>query len=100
MVVSSGSRGERFAVVSAVERHQHRVAIGRRLRDEVGGRSAAGGWSIVDDDWLAQPVLELVADDSSEHVDRAARRRGDDELDRAVGPGLRERGAGAHPGES
>jgi hypothetical protein len=74
-----------------VERHQHRVAVRRRLGDEVrGGRTPCRG-PVLDDDRLPDPVLELVADDARQHVDRAAGGRGDDELDRLVRPGLRVR---------
>src|SRR5262249_19799284 len=65
------------------------VTVGRGLRDLRRRDGAAGSGLVLDDDALANTVLQLVADHPRERVERAAGTGGDDELDWLVRPGLR-----------
>ena len=64
--------------------HQDRVAVGRRLRDEVGADVAARAGPVVDDNALAPVLARLLRDGAADDVERSAGRKGDDELHRPV----------------
>ena len=63
-------------------RHQHGVAVGRRLGDEVGCDRGRSTRAILDHHWLAPQVCELAGDHSGHDVGSAARSRADENLDR------------------
>ena len=63
---------------------EQRVAVGRRVRDELGADVAGGAGPIVRDDLLAEALAELLRDDAADGVRRAARRLRNDEADRAA----------------
>ncbi len=70
-------------------RQQQRVAVGRRLGDEVGADDAAGTRPVFDHERLLQRFLELRRHQPGHQVgDAAGGKRGDD-FDRLAGPGLR-----------
>jgi hypothetical protein len=69
------------------QREQHRVAVGRRLRDDVGAERAGRAAAVVDHDRLAERMLEAFLHDARDHVGAAAGRVRHDELDRLVGEG-------------
>jgi hypothetical protein len=73
-----------------------RVAVGRRLGDHVGADIAARPWAVVDNELLAEPRIELVADDAGRDVGAAASRERHDNADRPIRPfaGLRWDDAG------
>ena len=66
-------------------RGEQGVAIGRRMIDHVGGKTAAGAGLVFDRHRLAQYCPHLVGDDPGKGVDTAARRGGDNDPDRMVG---------------
>ena len=51
----------------------------------VPGDIAAGAGLVLDDDWLAERLLQIVGNLPGEGVGRAAGDEGDDEMDRLVG---------------
>ncbi len=56
--------------------HQQRVAVGRRLGDDVAGEVAAGAGAIVGDHRLAEPFVQFLADGARQQIapaDRPAR---------------------------
>jgi hypothetical protein len=66
-------------------RHQHqRVAVGRRLRHEVGPDHAGRAGFVLDDDRLAELCVQPVADQPRHDVGDAAGRPGNDDTDGAV----------------
>ena len=66
-------------------RHQQRVAVGSRLRDQRGADGAAGAAAIVDEERLAQGRLQAVGDDAREYgVGAASRSRPGARLRRAA----------------
>ena len=70
-----------------------RVAVGRRLGDEVGGDGGRRTGAVVDQHRLAELGRQLVGIDARHGVVHAARRIGHDHGDRLGRPvGLRERG--------
>jgi len=73
----------------ATSAHQHRVAVGCGLRDDVGADIAAGARPVVDDDLLSGRLGEMLARDTRHDVeDAGARRKRHDKADRARGIGL------------
>ncbi len=52
--------------------HQQRVAVGRRLGDEIGAQVAAGAGLVLDDEALAEGLGELGRERAGEDVGRAA----------------------------
>ena len=62
------------------------------LRHEVGADRAVGAGLVLDDDGLAEDVLDLVGDQAADEIGRAAGREGDHHADRAVGEVLRLHG--------
>src|SRR5581483_5692527 len=81
--------------------HYQGVAIGRTLRDEIGADIAAGAGLVLDDERLAECLLQRRGDEARREIDRAAGRVGNDEMDRPSRPilgtgraGERERGGG------
>ena len=52
--------------------HQQRVAVGRRLGDEVGAEVAAGAGLVLDDEGLAEGLAELGRERARQDVGRAA----------------------------
>jgi hypothetical protein len=69
---------------------QERVAVGLALRHRAGRDQAAGARHVLDHDALRQLPGQAVGEETRHQVDAAARRRGDEQPDRTVGPrGLR-----------
>ena len=84
---------ERLADGDRVLRKQQRVAVRIGGGDVVPGDIAAGAGPVLDDDRLAERLLQIVGNLPREGVGRAAGHEGDDEMDRLVGVGaLRRRG--------
>ena len=78
-----------------MEAHVDRVAVGRRLRDEVGGDHAAGAGALLGDDGHAGIVVgDPLRDRAREQVGDAAGRRRNDDADRLVRIILRRGGRG------
>ena len=63
----------------AVGADEQRVAVGRRLREGLARDQAAGAGLVLDDEWLAQLLLQFVGDDARRAVDIAAGRIGHDQ---------------------
>ena len=78
-----------------VGREQERVAVGRRLGRRLGADHAAGAAAVLDHELLAEGLGELVGPGTADRVRGAARRIGQDELDRCArassGPAPRPR---------
>ena len=64
---------------------EQRVAVGRRMGDGLRCDVAAGPRPVIDDERLAEDLLELAAEDAPEHVACPARREGDDKGNRPRG---------------
>ncbi|MNV49921.1 hypothetical protein D3C71_1418950 [compost metagenome] len=73
-------------VVDAAGQQRRAVRLG--LRHAARADGAAGTTHVLDDDRLAQPFAQLRGNRPHHGVDRPARREGDDDGDRPVGPGL------------
>ena len=71
---------------------EQRVAIGRALHHGVGADRAAGAGLVVDDERLAERVLQLLRDHARRDVGGLARRPGHDHFHRVVRIRLRKRG--------
>ena len=71
---------------------EQRGAVGLRLRHVVGADRAVGAGLVLDDDGLAEDVLDLVGDQAADEIGRAAGREGDHDVDRLVGKVLRLHG--------
>ena len=70
-------------------RQQEGVAVGRGLRDRVGAdRSGRAAGPVLDDEVLAQRLVELLHQDAGDAVDRSAGRERHHDGDRARGIGL------------
>jgi hypothetical protein len=81
--------------------HEQRVAVGRRLGDEVGRDRGAGAGAVVDQDLLSHGGVELGADRARQHVGNAARRETQHQPDRLARIiGLGERAAGRKRGRA
>src|SRR5262249_46420124 len=59
---------------------EERVAIGWRTHDPLGGESATGTHTILDDEWLAELLRQPLADQTREDVARAARGKTEDDV--------------------
>ena len=70
-----------------IDRHEQRVAVGRRLRGRLGADQRVGAGPVLDQDRLAPVLAHLLADDARHDVARAARRERHDDADRPVGIG-------------
>ena len=68
-------------------RHEQRVAVGGRLRHQRGADGRAGAGLVLDDHGLAQPLGQRGRDQPRGDVAGAAGREGDDQSQRACGPG-------------
>src|SRR5262245_53215503 len=82
-----------FVVKCRVDRvirvdQEQRIAVGRGLHDHFGPDIPTGARSIVDDERLAQSLVQPLADQSSEDIVRAARRKGNDQAPRTRWIGL------------
>ena len=64
---------------------KERIAVRRRMRDQLAGDIAAGTRTVIDDDRLSEQAGELIGDDARQDVARAAGRKADDDGDRPVG---------------
>ena len=85
---------ERIGDVAGQDHHQ-RLAV-RLGGDQRGGRGrAVRARTVLDDDRLAEHLLQLARDVARDHVGGAARRKADQPADRAGRPGLRGRAAKA-----
>jgi len=76
--------------------HAERVAVGRRLRDEVHADVPACAGAVLDHDRLSERLAERRRERAAKRVDDRARRERADEADRLRRPALRPRGR-AHP---
>ena len=71
---------------------EERVAVGRRAHDRLGGDIAAGTRPVLDDEWLAKPFRQPLADQARDDV-AAARGKADHQAHRPRRIGLRPREA-------
>jgi hypothetical protein len=83
-------RVERHAAVEmwidrdlAVRKQPYRVAVGRRLGDQLGGDVAVRARPVLDDHRLAERLRQLLRQHARRDVGRAAGRDRNDEADRA-----------------
>jgi len=83
-----GRLGEemRHQRVAADVAEQHRIAVGGRLGDVVGGDRPAGAAAVVDDKGLTEILAELAAQPACDVVLRAAGRERADDAHAALGP--------------
>src|SRR5262245_4482966 len=81
--VDGGSRTDR----------KERIAIWRRPHDGLGSNIATAAWPIFDDEWLAEPLRQPLADETREDVVRTARCNWDDDTNWPCWIGLRPREA-------
>jgi len=65
--------------------HEHRVAIGRRPRDERGADIAAAAGMVLDVELLAEALGEFRREHARNYVDRTSRCERGDHLDRPIG---------------
>ena len=84
---------ERIHHQRAVDRHQQRVAVGRRLRHRLGADDGVRSRPVVDDDLLAQILAHLLADEPAEEIGGPAGRERDHQRDLPRRIGLRRRRA-------
>ena len=91
---------EEIEIEVVVERHvdhvrrrdqEQRIAVGRRVGSGLGTDIAAGARPVVDDELLAEPLRQPVADQAGVDVGRGAGRKADDDMH-----GPRRVGFGAH----
>src|SRR5262245_15338587 len=61
---------------------EQRIAVGRRTYDRLGADIAAGTRPALDDELLAEPLREPLADQASDDVGAAAGRKADDDAHR------------------
>jgi hypothetical protein len=90
-------RIERHPAVDVRVAHEHvvgameqRVAVRRGMRRDIACEIAARARPVLDDDGLSQPHGQRLPIKPSDEVHRPARRIGNNDPDRTVGPGLRE----------
>ena len=76
------ARQERRDDVRGDAGNYERVAIRRRLRDELGADDAAGAALVLDDEALLHLVGELLRDETAERIGGAARTEGHDDFHR------------------
>ena len=72
---------------------QQRVAVRRRAHDRLGADIAAGARPVLDDEWLAEPLRQPLADQARDDVGAAAGGKADDDAHRPRRIGLRPRDA-------
>ena len=77
-----GEVNHRREVLQAVIDGEHRVAVRRRPRDELGADDAARAGPVLDDELLAERGAELGREDADENVGAAAGREWHDQADR------------------
>src|SRR5215471_15530991 len=70
-------------------RHQKRMAVRRRAHDRLGGDIAAGAWTVLDNERLAEPFRQPLADQPCNDVDVVASGESDDDVHRPCRIGLR-----------
>src|SRR5208283_2373879 len=70
------------------KREQDRIAVWRRLRDQIGAQDAGGTATVVDDDGLPQQRGKWLGYDARDNVGTAAGRIGNDEANRPIGVAL------------
>jgi hypothetical protein len=63
---------------------QHRVAVGRRLRDDIAGDGGIGAGTILDDKILTEIRAELGGDSARQHVGTAAGCETHDDMHRPI----------------
>ena len=68
---------------------EERVAVGGRAHDGFGGDIAGGARPVLDDEWLAEPLRQPLADQAREDVIRATGGKADDQAHRPRRIGLR-----------
>ena len=68
---------------------EERVAVGGRAHDGFGGDIAGGARPVLDDEWLAEPLRQPLADQAREDVIRATGGKADDYAHRPRRIGLR-----------
>jgi len=68
-----------------IEHHRIRVAVGGALRDEGRADRTRRAGLVLDDELLAQRVLQPRAEDARQRIDRASRRERNDEVNRLAG---------------
>src|SRR5262245_27725331 len=73
--------------------HEERIAVGRRAHDRLGRDIGAGARPILDNEWLAQPLLQPLSDHARADVSGAAGGETDDDAHRPRRIGLRARHA-------
>src|SRR5215469_4373803 len=69
--------------------HEERVAVWRRLHDCLGSDVGAGARPVFDDEWLAEALGELLADQARDNVGSAAGGIANDDAHRPRRIGLR-----------
>ena len=87
---------QRFIHGVRVGHQQQRVAVGRGLGNDVGADHRAAAGLVVDDEALAQRLLQPLREKAGVVVGRAAGGEGHDDADRPVGIALGQRGAAKH----
>ena len=70
-------------------RHEKRIAVGRRARNELRADHAAVARPVFHDDWLAEFGFHVLADKTGKNVGGRSRPEPDDDLDRLRRIGLR-----------
>jgi hypothetical protein len=83
----------------ATGRHQQRVAVSRRLGDEVRPKVACGAPLVFHDDRLPQRFVQRRSDEPGQLIGSAARRKVHHDLDGLRGPALGLRRHSASPAE-
>src|SRR3546814_4205006 len=73
------------ALVAARRREQQRVAVLLGARDELRAHRAAAAAAVLDHDWLAELLRQVVGDDPGDGVGVAAGREGHHHRDRPLG---------------
>jgi hypothetical protein len=79
--------------------HEDGVAVGRGLRDHVGGDGAARAGAVLDHERLPEVFLQLLRDEARDHVGSAARRESHQHLRGLVRICLRGRERGNQGGK-
>src|ERR1700693_337755 len=69
--------------------HEERVAVRWRSYDEFGADIAPGAWSVLNDEWLCEPLRQPLTHEASDDVGRATGRRDSDQAHGPHWPGLR-----------
>ena len=64
--------------------HEERIAVWSRPYDGLRGNIAGSARSVLDDEWLAEPLLQPLSYKARNHVGLAASRKADDHAHRPV----------------